>query len=126
MKILVDENIPLRTVQELRTLGHDVMDIRGTLDQGLKDASLWQLAQQEGRLLITTDKGFAHHRDEPHYGVVIVRLRQPNRQKIHERIIKAINQFNAEQWPGLLVVMRDVMQSISQAQGTQPFDDDLV
>ena len=30
MKIFVDENIPFMTVQELLTLGHDVMDIRGT------------------------------------------------------------------------------------------------
>ena len=30
MKIFVDENIPSRTVEELRGLGHDVLDIRGT------------------------------------------------------------------------------------------------
>jgi hypothetical protein len=30
MKILVDENIPLMTVDRLRELGRDVMDIRGT------------------------------------------------------------------------------------------------
>jgi len=29
MKILVDENIPNVTVQELRSQGHDVLDIRG-------------------------------------------------------------------------------------------------
>jgi len=26
MKIFVDENVPFMTVQELRSLGHDVMD----------------------------------------------------------------------------------------------------
>ena len=30
MKIFADENIPSRTVEELRGLGHDVLDIRGT------------------------------------------------------------------------------------------------
>lgn len=30
MKILVDENIPLITVNELRNLGHEVIDLRGT------------------------------------------------------------------------------------------------
>ena len=34
MKICVDENIPLITVVELRSLGHDVLDIRGTDDRG--------------------------------------------------------------------------------------------
>ena len=36
MKILVDENIPFPTVQTLREMGYDVLDIRGTPDEGLK------------------------------------------------------------------------------------------
>ena len=34
MKILVDENIPLISVQQLRKMNHDVTDVRGTSDQG--------------------------------------------------------------------------------------------
>ena len=30
MDILVDENIPLISVDQLRRMGHDVLDIRGT------------------------------------------------------------------------------------------------
>ena len=74
MKICVDENIPLSTVSELRSLGHDVLDIRGTSDQGLSDDLLWAMAQREGRVLLTTDKGFAEHRSEAHHGVLIVRV----------------------------------------------------
>jgi hypothetical protein len=29
------------TAEYLRALGHDVLDIRGTADQGLADAPLW-------------------------------------------------------------------------------------
>ena len=86
MKICVDENIPLVTVSELRSLQHDVLDIRYTPDQGLSDDLLWELVTKQGRLLITTDKGFAQHRTELHHGLLIVRLRQPNEQKIHERM----------------------------------------
>jgi hypothetical protein len=32
MKIIVDENIPVSTVTELRQQSHDVLDIRGTGD----------------------------------------------------------------------------------------------
>jgi predicted nuclease of predicted toxin-antitoxin system len=81
MKIFVDENIPLMTVQALRADGHDVLDIRGTPDEGMDDETLWKTIQREGRLLITTDKGFAQHRNSSHCGILIVRLRQPNRQK---------------------------------------------
>ena len=115
MKICVDENIPLNAVAELRTLGHDVLDIRGTVNQGISDDVLWQMIQQDKRLLITTDKGFVQYRDEPHTGILIVRLRQPNAQKIHERVMQAIAQFSEDEWDGLVVVMRDVVQSVWRA-----------
>jgi predicted nuclease of predicted toxin-antitoxin system len=111
MKLCVDENIPLITVDELGKLGHDVLDIRGTGDQGISDDVLWEKAQREKRLLITTDKGFVNHRSESHFGILVVRLHQPNERKIHERVMRAIQQFADEDWNGLLVVMRDVVQS---------------
>ena len=111
MKILVDENIPATTVSALREQGHDILDIRGTSDQGMADLELWQKALREKRLLITTDKGFAEHRDERHYGLLIIRLKQPSRAKIHQHVLQALKRFPASQWPGLMVVMRDTFQS---------------
>lgn len=115
MKICVDENIPLETVDELRRRGHDVMDIRGTPREGMPDSELWKRVREQQRLLITTDKGFALQRDEAHFGILIIRLRQPNRRKIHERVLGALRQFPVESWPGLLVVMRDTVQSVWRA-----------
>lgn len=111
MKIFVDENIPATTVTALREKGYDVLDIRGTEDQGMPDHKLWQKAIEQKRLLITTDKGFAEHRDEPHYGILIIRLKQPSRVKIHQRVMQALNRYAPDQWPGLMVVMRDTFQS---------------
>ena len=65
MRIFVDENIPLMTVKELVLQGYNVIDIRGTNDQGITDEMLWQKAQDLQCLLITIDKGFTIHRDEP-------------------------------------------------------------
>ncbi len=112
MKILVDENIPKITVHELRAMGHDVLDIRQTERQGMFDDVLWPFAQAEPRMLVATDKGFSEHRDEPHCGMLIVRLRQPNERRIHARIMAAFRQFADPEWPGLLVVMRDAVQSV--------------
>ncbi len=114
MDILVDENIPLMTVASLRELGHDVTDIRGTARQGLPDAELWTLALAEQRMLITTDKGFTEHRSAMHAGILVVRLRQPNRHKIHIAVMLAMVRFAKGQWPGLLVVMRDQTMSVSR------------
>ena len=117
MKVLVDENIPRMTVDRLRELGHDVRDVRGTLEQGSVDSEIWSHVTNEKRLLITTDKGFTEYRGTAHYGILIVRLRQPNRLKIHESIMHAIERFDESQWPGLLVVMRDATISTSRAGG---------
>ena len=93
MKIFVDENIPLITVQELRSKGFDVMDIRGTPSEGISDEELWDIVIKEQRLLITTDKGFSNQRNVLHHGILIIRLKQPTRKKIHERVIQAINKY---------------------------------
>lgn len=117
MKILADENIPRVTVERLRECGHDVKDIRGTENQGLSDLDLWDVAIADRRALITTDKGFTQNRRTSHFGILIVRLRQPNRMKIHRAVMHAIGRFQESDWPGLLVVMRDSTVSTSRYGG---------
>ncbi|MFQ5674609.1 MAG: DUF5615 family PIN-like protein [bacterium] len=112
MDIFIDENIPSITVEALRKTGHDVKDIRGTKDEGISDDEIWQWMQYERRLLITTDKGFSKFRNQSHYGILIIRLRKPNQQKIHERIIGIMNQIKEDDWKGLVVVVRDSVRSI--------------
>lgn len=107
MKILVDENIPRMTFEALVNLGHDVRDVRGTTGEGMPDHDLWKVAQDEQRLLITTDKGFSAHRGSEHAGVLIVRLKQPNRERIHDRVLQVISRFEEGEWPGAVMVVRD-------------------
>jgi predicted nuclease of predicted toxin-antitoxin system len=114
MGVLADENIPRMTVDALRALGHDVKDIRGTPDQGIADFDLWRLALAESRTLISTDKGFTEYRSAPHHGILIVRLRQPNRQEIHLSVMRIIERYREEEWPNLLVAVRDSTVSTSR------------
>ena len=99
------------TVKELRSKGHDVRDIRGTADQGITDVELWQIVQQENRLLIIMDKGFSNQRYEEHHGILIIRLKQPSRIKIHQRVMQVVNNYSEHEWPGLMMIMRDGVQS---------------
>lgn len=115
MKIFVDENIPAMTVTELRRLGHEVMDIRGTEDEGMTDEDIWKIVQEDGRLLITTDKGFTQKRYEKHDGILIVRLKQPNRLKIHQKVMQAMNRFGEKKWSGLTVIMQDIVHRVWKA-----------
>jgi len=114
MKILVDENIPRVTVETLRGLGHDVKDVRGTAQQAMADPDLWQVALTEERLLVTTDKGFTAYRNAHHHGILVVRLRQPNRHKINSSVLLALRRFAESEWPNLVVVVRDRTMSTSR------------
>jgi predicted nuclease of predicted toxin-antitoxin system len=114
MKILVDENIPRITVGGLRALGHDVKDLRGTSKQGVPDPDVWQIASTEARLLVTTDKGFTGYRAQQHHGILVIRLRQPNRHKINNAVMQAMQRFQEADWPNLLVVVRDHTLSTSR------------
>ncbi len=111
MKLLVDENIPFMTVKALQEMEHDVKDVRKTSKQGISDEELWGIAQQEHRLFITTDKGFSQYRHETHSGILIVRLKKPNRLKIHQRVMVAIKRYSEKQWNNRIVVMKDTVQS---------------
>ena len=63
-------------------------------------------------LLITTDKGFVQRRGERHNGILIIRLKQPNRLKIHQKVMKSINHFKEKEWIDLTVVVQDMFHSV--------------
>jgi len=46
--------------------------------------------------------------EELHHSILIVRIKQPNRHKIHERVMQAMALFRAEEWRDSLVVMQSV------------------
>ncbi len=69
----------------------------------------------ESRLLITMDKGFTIYRTMPHHGILVVRLRQPNRHKINNAVMQAMQHSRETDWPNMLVVARDTIMSISRS-----------
>lgn len=111
MKILIDENIPKVTVVKLKKKYTDIMDIRGTSDEGMEDEKIWQIAQDEGRLLITTDKGFSRFRYQHNNGILIILLKQPTLMKIHKRIISTLEHYSEQEWENRLVIVRDTVIS---------------
>ena len=57
MRILADENFPRPIVENLRKQDHDVLWAR-TDCPGLKDRTLLERAEAEGRVVLTLDKDF--------------------------------------------------------------------
>lgn len=60
MKLLVDENLPPRLVQELADLFPDSIHVSSVGLSSAPDARIWEYAQEHGFAFITKDKDFAH------------------------------------------------------------------
>ena len=81
-RFLVDADMPARTAEALRAKGYDAVDVRDLGMGSAPDAAILDLAQKEGRAVITRDLGFAAlAADRPsHQGVLLLRfggLRSP-------------------------------------------------
>ncbi|MBI4388706.1 MAG: DUF5615 family PIN-like protein [Nitrospinae bacterium] len=58
MRLFADENLPEPIIEYLRTLGHDVLSIRGEGLCGMSDDDVYLQACRENRVVVTMDKDF--------------------------------------------------------------------
>jgi predicted nuclease of predicted toxin-antitoxin system len=110
MKIKLDENVSVLAVAPLRALGHDVDSVIEERLSGADDATLWAAAQREARLLVTSDLDFSDIRKftpGTHHGLVLVRLRDPSRRAVEERVLALFRSSDADSWSGCFVVATD-------------------
>lgn len=92
MKIKLDENLPTALAVSLRDLGHDVETVAEEGLSGSDDPVIWQAAQSETRFLITQDLDFSDarlYKPGTHYGLLIVRLRDPSHNQVPREFYKA-------------------------------------
>lgn len=83
MKIKLDENLPFGLATILKDLGHDVDTVNDERLIGHVDEDIWDAAQKESRFLITQDLDFSDSRrfaPGSHHGILLIRLRSPNRE----------------------------------------------
>ena len=107
MKIKLDENLPLQLVPRLTVLQHNVHTPEEEGLAGAMDAEVWRGAQREGRFLITQDLDFSDIRrftPGTHAGVLILRLQNPSRNALIQRIESLFSNENVETWSGCFVV----------------------
>jgi predicted nuclease of predicted toxin-antitoxin system len=107
MKIKLDENLPLRLAILLKILGHDVHTLLDEQLLGRADTEIWEATQKESRFLITQDLDFSDLRQfapGSHHGILLVRLRSPNRGDLMERVEELFKKENVGEWAGCFVV----------------------
>ncbi|MBU1678653.1 MAG: DUF5615 family PIN-like protein [Bacteroidetes bacterium] len=110
MKIKLDENIPSSLADRLEHFGHDVDTVYVEGLGGKSDDKVWEYTQREGRFLITQDIDFSDiriYKPGTHNGILIVRLADPSRVNLIERISRIIEYEQVEKWHSCLVVATD-------------------
>lgn len=117
MKIKLDENLPLRLVSALESLGHDVDTVEDEGLSGESDETVWHAAQQENRFLITQDLDFSDTRrfqSGTHSGILLVRLREPGANALLHHIVSAmkdivggLQDIPAELWQGAFIILTE-------------------
>jgi predicted nuclease of predicted toxin-antitoxin system len=110
MIFFLDENFPKSAGKYLLSLGHEIIDIRATSKEGLSDNKIFELAQNHKAIFLTTDRDFFHtipHLFENHYGVIVIALRQPNRQSIINKLVWTIENLDLFNFSNKIVLLRD-------------------
>ncbi len=118
MRIKLDENLPASLASALTALAHEVHtvaeeDLSGSKDHELWEAAqheLWEAAQQESLFLITQDLDFSDARKfapGTHSGILLVRLRSPDRSSLIQRIKQLFSQEEVAHWSGCFVVVSE-------------------
>ena len=106
MNIKLDENLPHQLVQLLTDLGHDVDTVPDEHVAGRDDDVVWATAQTAGRFLVTQDLDFSDARKYApgtHHGLLLVRLPQPGRSALAERVSTLFRTEAVETWKGCVV-----------------------
>lgn len=96
MKILADENCEREMVDGLRAAGYDVVTI-SEIAPSDDDASIFQFAQREGRVLLTNDQDFgviAEHADLRPPAVALMRLERVSPPRRTELVLRAFAQLD--------------------------------
>ena len=109
MRILLDENFPKSAVDVIEAAGHEVIPFVDVCEFGADDEVVFESAQNLGAVILTSDRDFYHtvpliHPE--HCGIVVVALRQPNRNAILMRLQWFFENFNC-QMTNRVFILRD-------------------
>jgi predicted nuclease of predicted toxin-antitoxin system len=109
VKIKLDENLPIRLVPLLTDLGHDVETVPDEQIAGRDDEDddvVWSAAQAHGRFLVTQDLDFSDARKYApgtHHGLLLIRLPQPSRTALFDRVSMLFRTEAVDSWRGCIV-----------------------
>lgn len=107
MKIKLDENVPARAAERLRSLGHDVDTVIMEGLAGRPDPDVWQAAQAAERFLVTQDLDFSDIRrfaPGTHHGILLVRVPDDVQWRLTDFLLGWLGRPECESWSRCFVV----------------------
>ena len=107
-QVKIDEDLPRQIADLVAARGYDAATVIGQGWQGVSDDELWPRVQDEGRWLITADKGFADLRLHPagsHAGVILLRAPEESRRAYLELAAIAVDRLKLDELAGAVVVV---------------------
>ena len=110
MNFFLDENFPKAATQILTESNHLVFDIRSSEYQGADDSDIFKMAQEKKAIFLTTDKDFYHtipFEFEEHCGIVVFTLRNPNRNRIIQKLNYFLENFDIDNFKSKVVLFKD-------------------
>lgn len=117
MIFFLDENFPKTSGYLLQAKGHQVIDIRGSKNEGADDTTIFSMAQKHSAIFLTTDKDFFHtvpHLYPVHFGIIVVNLRQPNRLNIAEKMEWVLKNIDLANFKSRVLLLHDTSYILSK------------
>lgn len=108
MKLKVDENLPAFLGKPLTDAGHDVDTTADENLQGASDQEVIARTTQDGRLLLTLDRGFGDVRANvpgSHGGVIVIRLATQDLETI-DTALRDLAGRDLDAFAGAVVIYR--------------------
>jgi len=106
MKFKIDENLPDELAHLLTDLGWDCRTVVEQRLGGADDPTVSRVCDEEERILVTFDRGFANIKNYPpahHAGIIVFRLKRqdkPHVLAVSSRLIRALRErpLRGELW----------------------------
>jgi predicted nuclease of predicted toxin-antitoxin system len=121
LKFLIDANMPRLITYSLIALGYDVVDIRDIERPGVDDDHIFEVAQQEGRIILTRDQDFGNVLLYPpglHAGIIVLKTRSQPSESIRDLLISFLAEISEYEICGSLIILEKHRYRIRRGSGS--------
>lgn len=108
IKILADECVGKKTIEQLRRAGYDVESIRELGLRGLPNGNLISRAIKEREVFLTEDLDFSNILMYPlssHHGIILLRSARENESDVHKNLLKLLEEIEPRQFDKTLFIV---------------------